>query len=135
MASYSIDDMPIGPFYRPKLKAAGIRSTTALLKRARTPRLRRALSDSTNIPMKLVLDWANIADLARVSGIAVDSAQLLMAAGVNTARDLARRNPETLAVRLAKANAQKSFVQLLPQEKRLCRWIEAAKKLPQGMEY
>ncbi len=135
MTSYPIDDMPIDAFYLPKLKAAGIRSTTTLLRRARTPKLRKELSETANIPMKLILDWANIADLTRVSGIAVESAQLLVAAGVSTARDLARRNPKTLATRLAKANGEKRRVQLLPQEKRVCRWIEAAQKLPQGMEY
>lgn len=137
MASYSIDDMPIDAFYLPKLKAAGIRSTTTLLRRARTPKLRKELAKATGIPMKLILDWANIADLTRVAGIAIDYAQLLVAAGVNTAKDLARRNPDTLVAKLAAANvkARKPIVQLLPQEKRLGNWIASARKIPAGMEY
>ena len=135
MASYSIDDLPIDAFYLPKLKAMRIRSTTSLLKHARTPKLRKELSEATGIPMKLILDWTNIADLTRVAGIAIDYAQLLVAAGVKTAKDLARRNPVTLTAKLAKANGEKRRVQLLPQERRLCRWIEAAKKIPPGMEY
>lgn len=136
MASYSIDDIDaIGSFYAPKLKSAGIRSTTTLLRRAATPKLRKELARDTNIKTDLILKWANIADLTRVSGVAVDYAELLLAAGVNTAKDLARRNPATLAARLAKANGSKHKVELLPQEKRLCRWIASAKSLPPGMEY
>ena len=136
MASYSIDDIDaIGPFYAPKLKSAGIRSTATLLKRTSTPKLRKELSDATNIKMELIVQWANIADLTRVSGIAVDYAELLVSAGVSTARDLARRNPTTLVDRLAKVNGSKPKVDLLPQEKRLCRWIASAKSLPIGMQY
>ena len=136
MASYSIADVKaIAPFYKSKLKAAGIRSTTKLLERAATPKLRKELASSTNIPMRLILDWANIADLTRVQGIALDYAELLFAAGVNTVRDLGRRNAETLVGRMTKINGAKAKVQVLPSEKRVERWIEAAKKLPQGMEY
>lgn len=136
MVSYSIDDIDsIGPFYAPKLKSVGIRSTATLLRRTATPKLRRELSDATNIKMELIVQWANIADLTRVSGIAVDYAELLVSAGVSTARDLARRNPTTLVDRLAKVNGRKPKVELLPQEKRLCRWIAAAKSLPVGMQY
>lgn len=136
MASYSIADVQaIAPFYKSKLKAAGIRSTTTLLRRAATPKLRKELASSTNIPMRLILDWANIADLSRVQGVALDYAELLFAAGVNTVRDLGRRNATTLVTRMAKINGDKGKVQVLPSEKRVSRWIDAAKKLPQGMEY
>jgi hypothetical protein len=136
MASYPIAEVKaIAPFYKSKLKAAGIRSTTKLLERAATPKLRKELANSSNIPMRLVLDWANIADLTRVQGVALDYAELLFAAGVNTVRDLGRRNAATLVTRMAKINGNKSRVEVLPSEKRVIRWIEAAKKLPQGMEY
>jgi hypothetical protein len=136
MASYSIAEMrAIAPFYKLKLKAAGIRSTTKLLERAATPKLRKELVHSTNIPMRLILDWANIADLTRVTGVALDYAELLFAAGVNTAKDLGRRNPATLVARMAEINARSKRVDLLPQEKRVARWIQAAKSLPSGMLY
>jgi len=136
MASYPIAEMQaIAPFYKIKLKAAGIRSTTKLLQRAATPKLRKELAQSTNIPMRLILDWANIADLTRVTVIALDYAELLSAAGVNTVKDLGRRNPATLVARMADLNARSKRVELLPQEKRVARWIEAAKALPSGMQY
>lgn len=134
MASYSIAEMhAIAPFYVNKLKAAGIRSTTKLLERAATPKLRKELAGATNIPMRLILDWTNIADLTRVQGIALDYAELLFAAGVNTVKDLGRRNAATLVTRMA--NVPKRRVELLPSEKRVARWIEAAKRLKPGMEY
>jgi len=136
MASYSIADMhAIAPFYVSKLKAAGIRSTTKLLERAATPKLRKELAQLTNIPMRLILDSANIADLTRVPGIALDYAELLFAAGVNTVKDLGRRNAATLVARMAKINAERRKVELLPSEKRVERWIDAAKSLKPGMEY
>ena len=136
MASYSIDQIiSIGPFYAPKLKTAGIRSTTTLLRRAATPKLRKQLAQRTSIEAELILKWANIADLTRVNGVASDYAELLLAAGVNTAKDLARRNPATLACRLAEMNGKKHRVDLLPQEKRIERWIKSAKALPPGIEY
>ena len=136
MASYSIAEMKaIAPFYAGKLKAAGIRSTTKLLERAATPKLRKELAQVTNIPMQLILDWANIADLTRVPGIALDYAELLVAAGVNTAKDLGRRNSKNLVASMNEKNKLKRRVELLPSEKRVARWIEAAKSLAPGMEY
>lgn len=136
MASYSIADVrAIQPFYAGKLKAAGIKSTTKLLACAATPKLRKALSESTDIPTGLILDWANIADLTRVSGIALEYAELLVAAGVDTVKDLSRRNAANLVARMAEVNRRKPRVQALPSEKRVARWIEAAKKLSPGMDY
>lgn len=136
MASYSIAEMQaIAPFYKSKLKAARIRSTTKLLERAATPKLRKELAQATKIPMRLILDWANIADLTRVPGVALDYSELLCAAGVNTVKDLGRRNAATLVARMAKLNGERSRVQVLPSETRVARWIEAAKSLAPGMEY
>lgn len=136
MASYSIDHIPsIGPFYANKLKAARIKSTAKLLQHASTPKLRKELAARTSIPMKLILDWANIADLTRVPGVALDYAELLAAAGVDTVRDLGRRNSANLVARMAEINGSKRRVELLPSEKRVSRWIESAKALGPGMDY
>ncbi len=136
MASYPLTEVrAIGPFYVAKLKSAGIRSTTTLLKRAATPKLRKDLADATNIPVKLILDWANIADLTRVRGIALDYSELLVAAGVDTVKDLSRRNAANLVARMEHVNGRKAQVDLLPKEKRVAGWIAAAKSLKPGMDY
>jgi Domain of unknown function (DUF4332) len=136
MASYSIAEMrAIGPFYKPKLKAAKIRSTTKLLARAATPKLRKRLSEQTGIPVSLILDWANIADLTRVRGVALDYAELLAAAGVDTVRELKRRNAANLVARMAEVNQRRQLVELLPTEVRVSRWIEHAARLRPIMVY
>jgi hypothetical protein len=136
MASYSIAAMrAISPFYQAKLKAAGIRSTGKLLCRASSPRLRKELAKATSIPMPFILDWANVADLTRVPGVALDYAELLVAADVDTVPDLKRRNAAKLVARMAAINEQKKLVELLPSEKRVRSWIEAAKSLQPSMDY
>jgi hypothetical protein len=136
MASYPIADIrAISPYYAAKLKSAGIRSTTKLLERSSTPRLRKQLAQLTNIPTNLILDWANIADLTRVRGVALDYAELLNAIGVDTVRDLRRRNAANLVARMIEVNAAKKQVEALPTEKRVASWIASAKELPRGMDH
>ena len=134
--SYSIAKVgAIKPFYAAKLKSAGIRSTTTLLKRTATPKLRKELCEATDIPMNLLLDWANISDLTRVRGIALDYAELLVLCGVDTVKDLGRRNAVNLAAKMEEVNRKKKLVELLPSEKRVAGWISAAKSLAPGMDY
>lgn len=136
MASYSIAEMrSIGPFYTGKLKAVGIRSTTKLLERAKTPKLRRLLAETSGIPPEHILNWTNMADLTRVRGVAADYAELLGAAGVDTVKELKRRNAANLVARMAEINARKKMVELLPSEKRVARWIEEAKSLEPMITY
>lgn len=136
MASYSIAEMrAIGPFYAGKLKAVGIRSTAKLLERARTPKGRRQLAEASGIAPENILNWANLADLMRVPGIAGDYAELLAAAGVDTVKELKRRNVTNLVARLKLVNEQKKMVELLPSEKRVARWIEQANALEPMISY
>ncbi len=136
MASYSIADMrAIGPFYATKLKAVSIRSSTKLLERARTPKARRLLAEKSGIPPENILRWANLADLMRVPGVAADYAELLAAAGVDTVKELKRRNAANLVARMQEVNERKKIVELLPSEKRVARWIEEAKLLEPMISY
>jgi hypothetical protein len=136
MASYSIAGMrAIGPFYAGKLKAVGIRSSRKLLERASTPKGRKQLAEASGIQPDNILKWANMADLMRVPGVAADYAELLSAAGVDTVKELKRRNVANLVARMAAANEKKKMVDLLPSEKRVARWIELAKMLDPMMMY
>jgi predicted flap endonuclease-1-like 5' DNA nuclease len=136
MASYPIARMrAVSPFYAAKLKAAGIRTTTRLLERANSPRLRKQLSEETKISINLILDWANIADLTRIPGVALTYAELLAAAGIDTVKELKRRNCSNLARGLAEVNEKKKLVELLPSEKVVAGWIAQAKLLEPVMSY
>jgi hypothetical protein len=134
--SYAIAGIrAIGPFYAGKLKAAGIRTTAKLLERTATPKARRTLVQQTGIPAEYVLKFANLADLMRVPGIAEDYSELLLAAGVDTVKELKRRNPANLVARMAELNVGNKFVDLPPSEKRVAGWIEKAKTLPPMIDY
>lgn len=136
MPSYSIADMDaVGAFYAAKLKAVGIRSSARLLERARTPKLRKQLAQQAGIPEPEILRFANMADLMRIRGVAEDYSALLGAAGVDTVKELKRRNAANLAARLAEVNEQRSLVTLVPRKRRIERWIEDAKRLPAMLSY
>ncbi|WP_137045536.1 DUF4332 domain-containing protein [Pseudolabrys sp. FHR47] len=117
------------------LKSAGIRSTGALLDKARTVKGRKLLAEKTQFDEKQLLCWANGADRMRVKGVSKEYAVLLKYAGVDTVKELAHRNARNLAAAMAKANEEHQIVRFLPSEKVVERWIEHAKKLPLMISY
>jgi predicted RecB family nuclease len=74
----------IGEAYMAKLEAAGITSVEGLLEACATKKGRVAVAEKTEITEKLVLRWANQADLSRIKGVGGEYAELLEAAGVDT---------------------------------------------------
>jgi predicted RecB family nuclease len=125
----------IGPAMTARLKALGIRTTDKLLETAKTAKDRKALAAKLEIDEHTVLRWANLTDRMRIKGVREPYAELLKDAGVDTIKELKYRNPGRLAQAMAEANAARKRVQLLPSEKRVGRWIEAAKKLDQKIKY
>jgi predicted flap endonuclease-1-like 5' DNA nuclease len=125
----------VGEVSAVKLRAAGVRTTEALLERGRTPQGRRELTKMTGFSEKVILEWVNRADMFRVRGIGAQYSDLLEAAGVDTVRELATRKAETLMVSLAKANTEKNKVNKLPGLTKVKGWIQTAKTLRKGVEY
>jgi predicted flap endonuclease-1-like 5' DNA nuclease len=117
------------------LKRAGIRTTEKFLETAKSPKGRKALAEETGIDEKLLLKWANVADRMRIKGIGTDYAELLRAAGVDTVRELKRRNAQRLLQAMRDANAKRKLVQLLPSQQAVERWIADACKLPMKITY
>ena len=66
----------IGEAYETKLEAAGVKSIEALLDTCATKKGRTELAEKTEISEKLILKWANHADLARIKGIGGEYAEL-----------------------------------------------------------
>ena len=118
-----------------KLKKAGIRTSAKLLERAKDPKGRKSLSAATGVPESAILDFANLADLMRLRGVANEYAELLAAVGVDTVRDLRNRNPSNLFKAIAQANGKAPRVRLLPSERMVAKWIAEAKTLPPVMTY
>ncbi len=125
----------IGPAYAEKLRAAGIASTEALLKKGSTPQGRKEIAEATGISPDLILTWVNHADLHRIKGIGSEYAELLEQAGVDTVPELARRNPENLYKALVAINEEKKLVRRLPTLKQVEDWVNQAKALPRVIEY
>jgi hypothetical protein len=118
-----------------RLKALGIRTTDKLLEAAKTVKDRRILAQKLDIDEQTVLRWANLTDRMRIKGVREPYADLLKDAGVDTVKELKYRNPGHLARAMAEANARRKRVRLLPSEKRVGRWIEAARRLDQKIKY
>jgi small subunit ribosomal protein S2 len=120
----------IGPAYANKLRAAEVSSIDGLLEKGATVEGRAALVEETGIDTVRVLRWVNHADLMRVVGVGPEFAELLEAAGVDSAPELAQRNVENLVTALAETNEARSLVRRVPSATEVADWIEQAKALP-----
>ena len=125
----------IGPAFAGKLQEAGVRTTEALLERAGTARGRDELATATGISGKLLLEWANHADLMRLSGVGSEYADLLEAAGVDSCAELAQRNAASLATTFGELDAGRNTVRRIPTQAEVERWIAEAKTLRRAVEH
>ncbi|MBL8237203.1 MAG: DUF4332 domain-containing protein [Bryobacterales bacterium] len=136
MANHKIEEVEgIGPAIGEKLRGAGVATTDALLEGAKTPAQRKALAESTGLSEKQILKFTNMVDLFRINGVGSEFAELLEAAGVDTVPELAQRNAENLAKRMAAVNEEKSLTRRVPSENEVTRWVAEAKTLPRMIEY
>ena len=134
--AYKISDVEgIGEVYAKKLIAAGIETVEALLKECAKPAGRKALAEKADISPKLVLTWANHADLMRIKGVGPQFSELLEAAGVDTVKELQHRVAEKLQAKLEEVNEQKHLVGRVPAVVEVEKMIAQAKELPAVMEY
>ena len=117
------------------LKSEGIRTTVGLLRLAKTPRQRLKLAEKIGTAESTVLDWVTAADRMRITGVGCEYAELLRVVGVRTVNELRFRNPQRLAKAMSETNAKRKLVRVLPSEKMVTRWIEAAKGLQPGIRY
>jgi predicted RecB family nuclease len=112
-----------------KLRKAGVRTTDSLLKLASTRTGRRRLARETSLPEADILGWVNRADLLRIPGVGSEYADLLEVAGVDTIRELRRRNPDRLLETMTELNLRKRLVRRLPTDPMVREWVEEAKQL------
>lgn len=126
----SIDTIEgIGHKQATSLRKARIRTVESLLKKGATRSGRREVSTTTGISERLILKWVNRADLMRVRGVGEEYSDLLEAAGVDTIKELRRRNPGNLLTAMVEINAKKNLVRRLPTPAMVERWIEHALEL------
>lgn len=136
MAGYPISRIEgIGAAYAEKLKAIGITATAEYLDRAKAPKGRKELAEATGIDGRLILKWANMADLMRINGIGEEYSELLEAAGVDTVKELKDRRPDNLHAKIAEINEAQNLVRQLPPLSAIEKWVAEAKVLPPAMTY
>lgn len=132
----SIDTIEgIGSVYKEKLKAIGIRTTEDLLEKGARPAGRKELASQADIVEELILEWVNRADLMRVKGVGEEYSDLLETAGVDSVVELATRNAENLASKMARINEEKNLVRVVPNVDKVADWIDQANKLGRGVFY
>jgi predicted flap endonuclease-1-like 5' DNA nuclease len=120
----------IGEAFAEKLRAAGIRTTDALLEAGATPKGRLEIEEKTGIAHSLILEWVNHVDLWRIKGVAEEYSDLLEEAGVDSCPELAQRRSDNLFAKLVAVNQEKQLVRRLPTQSQVANWIEQAKSLP-----
>lgn len=125
----------IGPVFSKALSDAGIFTTEDLLNAASDRKGRSELAEKTGISPKLILKWANHADLMRVPGVGEEYSDLLEASGVDTVKELRNRNPENLHTALLTTNEEKKLVRRPPHLSEVEAWVQAAKAIPPRMTY
>ena len=102
---YKIQEIEgIGPAYGEKLSGAGVDTTAKLLKLCCDAKGRQATAEKTGLTESKLLEWVNMADLMRISGVGPEFSELLEAAGVDTVKELRNRNAENLAVKMKEVN-------------------------------
>jgi len=125
----------IGEAYEIKLNEVGIKSIEKLLEACASKKGRDELAEKTGISDKLILKWANRADLDRISGVGSEYADLLEASGVDTVPELANRKPENLLKKMLEVNEAKNLVRKVPTLKQVEDWVDQAGKLPRVLNY
>jgi len=132
----SIDTIEgIGHKQATSLRKARIRTVEALLKKGSARKGRRDIASATDISEKLILEWVNRADLMRVRGVGQEYSDLLEAAGVDTVKELRRRNPANLLDAMIELNTKKMLVRRLPTDAMVQRWVEHAAELDTVVTY
>lgn len=135
MAYRIIEIEGVGEAYAKKLEEAGVSKVDQLLERAATPKGRDQLAEVTGISPKLILRWANHADLFRIKGVAGQFAELLEAGGVDTVKEFRHRVAANLYPKLVEINEQRHICGRVPSEKELQKMIDQAKELTPVMTY
>lgn len=116
------------------LASQGIDTTEQFLQRTLTPENRVELSRATEISELEILVFARLCELLQIEGVGPRAAQLLRAAGVVSADDLASRSPAELAERCGAVNAVEQLTGINPTEENLVEWIELAAAVPYRVE-
>ena len=125
----------IGEVYSAKLEEAGINTLEKFLDAGSEKKGRKEIAEKTGISEKLVLNWINRADLARVKGISTQYADLLERASIDTVPELAQRRADNLHATMVEINDNLNLVRKVPALSQVEDWVAQAKELPRVVNY
>lgn len=120
----------IGPAYLKKLNDAGIFNRAGFLAKGATAEGLTSLAESSSIGEAMLSKWVSQIDLERIPGLTDQDAEILVAAGVNSAQSLGQINPDELNGKMIAINVDKNLVKEVPSVAKINEWIEQAKQLP-----
>lgn len=124
---YRLDELGVfSEAQRDALSALGVETTEGYLERTLDSAMRSELSAQTGISELEVLVFARVCELLQIEGVGPRAAQLLRAAGVEGAMDLASRNAEELAAAAAAVNAVEALTGVNPTVENVQSWIDGA---------
>jgi len=125
----------IGAMHARKLKKVGVGSTDTLLEYCRTPKARQKVAKESGIPQKQLLRFVNHADLMRIKGIGGEYSELLEASGVDTVKELGRRDANALYEKMVRTNKRRALVRQVPSERMVKRWVAQARRTKPMVRY
>ena len=111
-----------------RLAEAGVTNTRGLLEALRTPTQRAAMLPMLELTAPETLALARQLEFLQLDGVGPKASQLLIAAGVTSVADLAKRSPEVLLPLLADANEARGIAGVNPALEHVTQWVEAAEK-------
>jgi len=128
---FKLSELPdTDPAHIDTLETAGLRTNNQLLRKAPSPKDRRALARRVGIPPSALETIARLADLTRMFGVRAIRAKLYFEMGIETVEAMANWTPEDL-VREATAFVERTGfdgIATLPKEAAFT--VELAKRLP-----
>lgn len=125
----------IGPVNANRLREQGITTVEGLLETGAARKGRQQLAANSGLAESLILEWVNRADLMRVPGVGEEYSDLLEYTGVDTVKELRRRNAENLHKAMKAINDEKQLVRRMPGKVTVQKWVEAAGELPPKVTY
>jgi len=127
MAYKLIEIKGIGPAYSATLnEKLGISFVEEYLELTASKKGRDEVAVKTGIAPGLILQWANMADLFRIKGIAEDFSHLLELSGVDTVKELRNRNAVNLHAKLTEVNTAEGYAGRTPGLAEVEDWIAQA---------
>lgn len=111
-----------------RLAESGVTNTRGLLEALLTPALRMSMLPMLELTEPETLALARQLEFLQLDGVGPKASQLLIAAGVASVADLAKRPPEALLPLLAQANEARSIAGVNPSLEHVTQWVEAAGK-------